>query len=236
MVSGPTQNTSELTTKPWMKRSRPSLPPPAPNRRTAARWSTPPKPSSRSSIRSNEPMMPPMSTAPRTISIGAADPTGVAQRVVGHRGGGGAGDQQRDQSQPVGDDPAGALGQAGARRAPPATVPTSTATTFTAVPIPGITRISFIFERLRRKSLTVQSRPRPTGTRSFHATSGTAHPRCRPRGRRRAAPALGRGRAQRSQRRSRAQDDAEQALANLAADLRRAAAGRRVTTAASSRR
>ena len=26
-------------------------------------------------MRSNEPMMPPMSTAPRTISIGAADPT-----------------------------------------------------------------------------------------------------------------------------------------------------------------
>ena len=53
-------------------------------------------------------------------------------------------------------------------------MPTSTVTTFTAVPIPGITASPSVFERLRR---VVSHRPvsdEATGARSFHATSGTA--------------------------------------------------------------
>ena len=71
IVSGPVQKTSELTTKPSMNlaRSAESVSP------ASRRCSQPPSPSTRCSSRSSDPAMPPISSAPSTISIGALSPT-----------------------------------------------------------------------------------------------------------------------------------------------------------------
>ena len=55
--------------------------------------------------------MPPTSSAPSTISIGAEDADAVGEVGVEHRHRAGRGDQQRDQAERVGDQLAGALGE-----------------------------------------------------------------------------------------------------------------------------
>ena len=77
MVSGPLQKTSEEMTKPSTNRAR-SADPVSPDSR---RCSQPPKPSIRDSSRSSEPAIPPTSSEPSTISIGALSPTSSLRSV-----------------------------------------------------------------------------------------------------------------------------------------------------------
>ena len=70
-ASGPMQKMSEVSTNPSTKRDRPS---PA-FARENFRWMYRPPASSRSSIRRSDPVTPPMRSAPRTMSRGAASPT-----------------------------------------------------------------------------------------------------------------------------------------------------------------